>query len=56
METEEHTAKKKWVTKVIRKEFKKFLESSENENTLIGIVTMTAPISWIYPNKNLFKK
>jgi hypothetical protein len=36
METEQHIAKKQknqWVTLVIREEFKKFLESSENENT-----------------------
>jgi hypothetical protein len=34
METEQHTAENQWVTEVIREEIKKFLESSENENTI----------------------
>jgi hypothetical protein len=33
MESEQHTAKKKWVIEAIKEEFKKFLESNENENT-----------------------
>jgi hypothetical protein len=33
METEQHTAKNHWVTEIIREEFKKYLESNENENT-----------------------
>jgi hypothetical protein len=34
METEQNTAENLWVTELIREEIKKFLESSENENTI----------------------
>jgi hypothetical protein len=37
MESEQHTAKKKWVIEAIKEEFKKFLESNENENTTYTI-------------------
>jgi hypothetical protein len=33
MKTEQHTAKNKWVSEVIREEINRFLESNENENT-----------------------
>jgi hypothetical protein len=44
MKTEQHTAKKKWVTKVIREEIIKFLEYNENENTAYQNLWDTAKV------------